>query len=134
MNEDKSFFIAAPNTSANRINRIRQTSSFTDKEFSFNYLEYPIYRGRKRISLFDSLLSKVIKRLNGWQGKMLYYGGEMILIKRVLQSLPFISGLLWTLLKALSISFKSISLNFFGALLRVTRFTIGVLEKKKLLP
>lgn len=31
---------------------------------------------------------KVVKRLNGWQGKILTYGGRVVMIKSVLQSMP----------------------------------------------
>ncbi|WMV54211.1 hypothetical protein MTR67_047596 [Solanum verrucosum] len=59
-----------------------------EKNFPFTYLGCPIYIGRKKISYFDDVVTKVVKRLNGWQGKMLTYGGKMVLIKSVLQSLP----------------------------------------------
>lgn len=88
VNNGKSFFVTAPNTSASRINRIRRASRFMDKWFPFNYLGYPIYHGRKKISLFDDMLAQIVKKLNDWQGKMLSYGAEMVLIKHVLQSLP----------------------------------------------
>ncbi|XP_070040203.1 uncharacterized protein LOC142177364 [Nicotiana tabacum] len=66
VNNDKS-----PNTSASRINRIRQVSGFIDKKFPFTYLGCPIYHGRKNTCLFDGMLAKIVKRLNGWQGKIL---------------------------------------------------------------
>ena len=34
------------------------------------------------------MVTKVVKRLNGWQVKMLTYGGKIVLIKSVQQSLP----------------------------------------------
>lgn len=34
------------------------------------------------------MLAQIVKKLNDWQGKMLSYGAEMVLIKHVLQSLP----------------------------------------------
>lgn len=85
--DNKSYFISAANASANRINGIMQVSGFIDKDFPFNYLDCPIYQGREIISLFDGLLSKIIKRSSGWQGKMLYYGDKLILIKHVFQSI-----------------------------------------------
>nr|XP_016485712.1 PREDICTED: uncharacterized mitochondrial protein AtMg00310-like [Nicotiana tabacum] len=59
-----------------------------DKPFPFSYLGCPIYFGRKTSNLFDGMLSKVIKKLNGRQASMMSSGGRMILIKHVLQSLP----------------------------------------------
>nr|XP_016436823.1 PREDICTED: uncharacterized protein LOC107762942 [Nicotiana tabacum] len=88
VNNDKSFFITAPHTCAARINRIRNATGYMDKSFPFTYLGCPIYFGRKTSNLFDGMLSKVVKKLNGWQANMMSSGGRMILIKHVLQSLP----------------------------------------------
>lgn len=86
MNDNKSFFLSGPKTGNYRINRLRECTSFMDKKFSFNYLGCPIYIGRKKICYFDSLVTKVIKRLSSWQGKLLYNGGKMILLRSVVQS------------------------------------------------
>nr|XP_016513123.1 PREDICTED: uncharacterized protein LOC107830160 [Nicotiana tabacum] len=88
VNKDKSFFLTAPRTRANRINKIREATGFLEKEFPFHYLGCPIYVGRKKVEYFEGMLAKIIKRMNGWQRKMLSYGGRIILIKHVLQSLP----------------------------------------------
>lgn len=88
VNGNKSFFLTAPETSAYRINILRVCTIFMDKQLPFTYLGCPIYVGRKKISYFDGMAIKVIKRLSGWQGKMLSYGGRMVLIKSVLQALP----------------------------------------------
>lgn len=88
VNMNKSYFLTAPNTGASRINKMREATGFMDKNFPFTYLGCPIYVGRKKIFYFEDLLSKIVKRLNGWQGRMLSYGGRLILIKHVLQSLP----------------------------------------------
>ncbi|XP_060190336.1 uncharacterized protein LOC132619448 [Lycium barbarum] len=66
VNNNKSFFITAPNTSVYRTNRIRKVSGFMDKPFPFTYLGRPIYYGRKNSHLFDDMLSKIVKKLNGW--------------------------------------------------------------------
>lgn len=85
---NESFFITAPNTKAGRINRIRRTTSFMDKQFSFKYLGCHIYVGRKKICYFEEMVARIIKRISGWQGRMLSYGGKIIIIKNILQSLP----------------------------------------------
>nr|XP_016504508.1 PREDICTED: uncharacterized protein LOC107822473 [Nicotiana tabacum] len=51
------------------INMIRAYTGFMDKTFSFTYLGCPIYVGRKKICYFDDMFTKVVKRLNGWQGR-----------------------------------------------------------------
>ncbi|KAF3648648.1 hypothetical protein FXO38_11542 [Capsicum annuum] len=43
---------------------------------------------KKKNCNFDNMLTKNMKRLNEWQGKMLTYGGKVVLIKSVLQALP----------------------------------------------
>ncbi|KAK4709985.1 hypothetical protein R3W88_004498 [Solanum pinnatisectum] len=88
VNRDKSFFFPPPRTAAQRINRIRRCTCFMDKTFPFAHLGCPLYVSRKLIVYFDNMVSKVVKRLNGWHGKFLSYGGKIILIKSVLQSLP----------------------------------------------
>lgn len=45
------------------------------------YLGCPIYSGRQRIIYYSGLLAKVIARINGWQTKMLSYGGKAVLVK-----------------------------------------------------
>lgn len=85
---NKSFFLTNPKASAYKINRMRQCTGFLEKNFPFTYQGCPINIGRKKISYFDDMVTKVVKRLNGWQGKMLTYGGKNVLIKSVLQSLP----------------------------------------------
>ncbi|XP_075108949.1 uncharacterized protein LOC142180776 [Nicotiana tabacum] len=88
VNKDKSFFLTGPKTSAYRINRLRDCTGFMDKSFPFTYLGCPTYVGRKKICFFDNMVTKIIKSLNGWQGKMLTYGRRVVLIKSVLQPLP----------------------------------------------
>ncbi|XP_070055164.1 uncharacterized protein [Nicotiana tomentosiformis] len=43
---------------------------------------------RKNVSLFDRMLVKIVKKLNGWQGKLMSTGGKIILLKHILQSMP----------------------------------------------
>nr|XP_016487427.1 PREDICTED: uncharacterized protein LOC107807533 [Nicotiana tabacum] len=82
VNRDKSYFLTAPNTATTRIYRIRKYSDFMDKNFPFTYLGCPLYVGRKKIDFFDNIISKIVKRLNGWQGKMLSHGGVFRLIEK----------------------------------------------------
>lgn len=88
LNANKSFFIAAPNTKARRINRIKEATNFMDKQFPINYLGCPIYVGRKKICYFEEMIAKIIKRISGCQGRLLSYGGRVVIFNNVLQSLP----------------------------------------------
>ncbi|KAM3237314.1 hypothetical protein P3L10_012343 [Capsicum annuum] len=88
MNAKKCFFLTAAGIGPTRINKIRSATGFLNRDFLFEYLGCAIYIDRKRPKYFEKMLSKVIKRLGGWQSNMLSYGGKMILIKHVLQSPP----------------------------------------------
>lgn len=88
VNHDKSYFLTNPKASPSRINRMRSTTGFLNKKFPFVYLGCPIFVGRKKIAYFDGLVSKISKRLIGWQGKMLSHGGKLTLVKHVLQAIP----------------------------------------------
>lgn len=52
------------------------------------YLGCPTYIGRQRAIYYSDLVSKVLNSITGWQTKMLSYGGRVVLVKHVLQSLP----------------------------------------------
>ncbi|XP_070050087.1 uncharacterized protein [Nicotiana tomentosiformis] len=67
VNKQKGFFLTDPKAGVYRINRIRACTDFMDKTFPFTYLGCPIYMGRKNICYFDDMVTKVVKRLNGWQ-------------------------------------------------------------------
>lgn len=54
----------------------------------FLYLGCPIYVGRVKCSLFESLIDKIESKLEGWKAKILYMGGKITLITHVLQSIP----------------------------------------------
>lgn len=44
--------------------------------------------GRKSISHFNDSMARIVRKTNGWQGKLPFIGGRAILIKHVLQSQP----------------------------------------------
>lgn len=60
VNTDKSFFLTDPKTGAHRINRMRECTGFLEKTFPFNYLGCPLYIGRKKLELFDVMVTKVV--------------------------------------------------------------------------
>lgn len=88
VNEDKSFFCTSPKASTSRINKMIDSTGFKYKRFPFTYLGCPLYVGRKKFLIFDDLVNKIIKKIQGWQGKFLSYGGKITLIKYVLQAVP----------------------------------------------
>ncbi|XP_075103503.1 uncharacterized protein LOC142178076 [Nicotiana tabacum] len=88
VNQEKSFFCTASNTSISRIDRMIYNSSFKHKQFPFTYIGVPLYVGRKKLEFFNDLLTKITKRINGWLNKLLSCGGKVTLIKHVLQAIP----------------------------------------------
>lgn len=52
------------------------------------YLGCPIYVGRKKVVYFNNMVAKVANIMQGWQGRLLSFGGNVVLIKSVLQSIP----------------------------------------------
>lgn len=56
--------------------------------FPLTYLGCPIGHARKRKTHFADLMKKVQNKLQAWKGKLLLFGGKVILINSVLQSIP----------------------------------------------
>ncbi|XP_059301817.1 uncharacterized protein LOC132053726 [Lycium ferocissimum] len=67
VNDEKSFLFVGAKTSPYRINRLRQCLGYMNKSFPFTYLGCPLISGRKKVEYFDGMVTKVVKRLNGWQ-------------------------------------------------------------------
>lgn len=84
VNTDKSFFLTDPKAGPSRIPNMRDNTGFMNKNFPSNYLGCPTYIGIKKIIYFDSMISKIIKRLSGWKSRILSPGGRLVLIKYVL--------------------------------------------------
>ncbi|XP_060182578.1 uncharacterized protein LOC132612299 [Lycium barbarum] len=58
------------------------------KDFPFIYLGCPIFYSRRKKDYYNSILVKIMHRLQSWKGKMLSFGGRVVLIKHVLQGRP----------------------------------------------
>nr|XP_004237272.1 uncharacterized protein LOC101266714 [Solanum lycopersicum] len=88
VNKDKSFFMVTSKTSQYIIGDIKLVTSFCMKNSPIHYLGCPLYIGGQRIIYFSEVVEKVIKRISGWQSKILNYGGKVTLVKHVLQAMP----------------------------------------------
>ena len=88
VNKYKSFFMVTSNTNHVIIDNIERATGFDRKESPINYLGCPLYIGRQRIINYSGVVEKVIKRVLGWQAKILNFGGKATLVKHVLQSIP----------------------------------------------
>lgn len=53
------------------IERIKRWTKCTNRTFSFTYLGCPVYLGRKKVELFDKVITKVVGKCKGWSSKLL---------------------------------------------------------------
>jgi len=88
INLEKSAFYVHEKVNPRLIGSIKRLTNIKHGAFPFTYLGCPIFYGRNKISHNDSVIKKVGKRIQGWQGKMLSFGGRVVLISHVLQSIP----------------------------------------------
>ncbi|PKU86147.1 putative mitochondrial protein [Dendrobium catenatum] len=127
INKEKSSFIVGKSINHNRTNAIQRICDFQHKDLPITYLGTPIYKGKKRNFLFDNIFSKIDKILNNWSSNFLSYGGRLILIKSVLNSMPIY--LFHTLLPSTStcVKLERIFNKFFWVPLLTTKAFIGLL-------
>ncbi|KAI0498287.1 hypothetical protein KFK09_021528 [Dendrobium nobile] len=90
-NKSKSGFVISKNVNHNRVVDIKNLTGFSQAVLPLIYLGIPLFKGRKKIFLFDDLISKVHNRLSSWDSNFLSFGGRLILIKSVLASIPVYS-------------------------------------------
>ena len=88
LNKDKSFFMVTDNTNQQIIDTIIQETGSRKKHCPIMYLGSPLYIGGQRIIYYSDLVEKVIKKIAGWQAKILNFWGKTTLVKHVLQSMP----------------------------------------------
>ncbi|XP_042962423.1 uncharacterized protein LOC122296687 [Carya illinoinensis] len=77
-----------PHMSLARRNYLKGISGFEEGSWLCVYLGVPLYLGRLKISLFDGNLARIQKKLAGWKSKMLSFGGKILLLRHVLNSMP----------------------------------------------
>lgn len=70
-----------------QILRIKEVTGYRQVIFPITYLGFPRYIGRQKISIYSYMMNKIVKKIAGWHGKLLYVGGRNILIRHILQSL-----------------------------------------------
>ncbi|XP_060203027.1 uncharacterized protein LOC132631469 [Lycium barbarum] len=88
INKEKSCFLVADDISTKRKNIILRNLNFQEKQFPITYLGCPLFVGRKKIQYFTEAATKIIQKVDSWQGKMLSTGGKIVLIKHVLSAMP----------------------------------------------
>ncbi|KAL9684647.1 hypothetical protein QQ045_022088 [Rhodiola kirilowii] len=87
LNSSKSLLICPKGFDPSRKMDLLALSSFSEGTLPQVYLGAPLYRGRTRIDLFDSLVNKVDARIEGWANSLLSMGGRVTLCNAVLSSI-----------------------------------------------
>ncbi|KAL0912822.1 hypothetical protein M5K25_016231 [Dendrobium thyrsiflorum] len=104
INNAKSNFIIANSVPRSRINLIQRICGFHSKLLPIKYLGTPIFKGRKTNKLFEDLFTLFQRKFSNWSSKFLSFGGRLVLIKSVLNSIPIF--LFHTLLPNVSVCFR----------------------------
>lgn len=125
INRDKIHFMIPGETPQDTIDRIRDTTGFNEKESPITYLGCPLYIGKQRVIYFSDIVDKIVRRISGWQSRILSYGGKVTFLKYVLQSLPIhtLAAILppKTTLKYI----KRLTPDFLGGRIKRGKITIG---------
>nr|XP_016466901.1 PREDICTED: uncharacterized protein LOC107789578 [Nicotiana tabacum] len=70
------------------INKVERITDIHRNDFPIIYLGCPIFYARRKLEYYQPLITKVMDKLQSWQGKLLLVGGRAVLISHVLQSMP----------------------------------------------
>ena len=57
-------------------------------QFPFKYLGVPLHYAKLRREDIQPVVDKILKRVAGWKGRLLSYGGKLTLLKSCLASIP----------------------------------------------
>ncbi|XP_060183338.1 uncharacterized protein LOC132613336 [Lycium barbarum] len=67
---------------------VENITGFKRGTFPFTHLGCPVTHSRKRKTDYNDLIQKVKNRLQTWKGRLLSFGGKVVLINNVLMSKP----------------------------------------------
>ncbi|KAL2532641.1 Uncharacterized protein Adt_05992 [Abeliophyllum distichum] len=88
VNRDKSGISLPRRATIQQIHRLEHLTGFRHQQQPFTYLGVPLFKGHRKIFLYDDLIQKVRSRISGWASRLLSPGGRITLIRSVLSSLP----------------------------------------------
>ncbi|PKU76701.1 Putative ribonuclease H protein [Dendrobium catenatum] len=88
INKDKSSFIVSNYVNHGRVNTIKRVCGFNCIALPIKYLGTPIFKGRKRNQIFEEIFTIFQKKIVNWNSNFLSFGGRLVLIKSVLNSIP----------------------------------------------
>ncbi|XP_070015948.1 uncharacterized protein [Nicotiana sylvestris] len=70
------------------VSKVESITGIHRNDFPIIYLGCPIFYARRNLEYYQPLITKVMDKLQSWQGKLLSVGGSAVLISHVLQSMP----------------------------------------------
>ncbi|KAL2527183.1 Uncharacterized protein Adt_12237 [Abeliophyllum distichum] len=88
VNRDKNGIILPRRAPTQQIHRLEHLTGFRHQQQPFTYLGVPLFKGPRKIFLYDDLVQKVRSKISGWASRLLSPGGRITLIRSVLSSLP----------------------------------------------
>ena len=95
-----------------------------------NYLGMPLGAHYKDLSIWNSILEKMERRLSGWKQLYLSKGGRLTLLKSTLSSLPIYLLSLFTIPQAVVVRLEKIQRNFlWGTSNEVFKYSLVAWEK-----
>ncbi|KAL2540715.1 Uncharacterized protein Adt_01693 [Abeliophyllum distichum] len=81
VNRDKSGIILPRRATIQQIHRLEHLTGFRHQQQPVTYLGVPLFKGHRKIFLYDDLIQKVRSRISGWASRLLSPGGRITLIR-----------------------------------------------------
>nr|XP_009796280.1 PREDICTED: uncharacterized protein LOC104242863 [Nicotiana sylvestris] len=88
VNKTKSAVYLHHLTDMEMASKVERITGIHRDDFPIIYLGCPIFYARRKLEFYQPLMTKVMDKLQSWQGKLLSVGGKAVLISHVLQSMP----------------------------------------------
>ncbi|XP_060185616.1 uncharacterized protein LOC132615077 [Lycium barbarum] len=88
INKEKSSYYMYSKVGNTLIQSFADNIGISRGQFPFIYLGCTIFHSRKKKVYYAELIKKIKGRLHSWKGKLLSFGGKVVLIKSVLQAMP----------------------------------------------
>ena len=87
------------------------------------YLGIPFFAGRNKAELWDTLIEKCQKKMEGWKGRWLSSVGRILMLQTVISAMPIFSMTCLDLPKKVICILEHKMRNFFGMdQMKVTKF------------
>lgn len=87
VNLDKSSFILGTKALSLQTQIVRTITGFRFRRLPMTYLGTPLYKGNRKVCLFDDILARMRDKVQSWEMVSSSHGGQLTLIKSVLQSI-----------------------------------------------